>query len=205
MFLPIVLATLAAAVPPMPCDSGATPLPADLERSGIKWKGTKFWGLGSHEGTVALRRGVLCVRNGRIVGGEFVADMTSIEVTDIPADDPVPRRRLRDHLLSEDFFYATAFPEARISLKSVERMQQSLHQVAATLTIRGITHDVVFYARIWSLDPERVSAEARFAVDRHRWGVRYRGSTIRDDLVDDEFWLDLTLHARRAQAESATR
>ncbi len=35
------------------------------------------------------------------IDGAFRIDMNAIEVTDIPASDPVPRRRLRDHLRSD--------------------------------------------------------------------------------------------------------
>jgi polyisoprenoid-binding protein YceI len=198
-----MLALLIHTAAPAACDSTAHVLHADLERSGIEWKGTKFWGLGSHEGTVRLQSGRLCMRDGRIVGGEFVADMSTITVTDIPADDPVPRNRLRNHLLSENFFHVDAHPVARLTLVAVEEAQRSLHQVRATLTIRGITHDVSFYARIWTLEANRVRGEARFAVDRHKWNVSYRGSTIRDDLVDDEFWLDLKIDARPAVTQAS--
>jgi hypothetical protein len=181
------------------CDPGARTLVADTAQSGIRWKGTKFWGLGSHEGTVRLGAGEVCVRDGRIVGGIFVADMTTIEVTDIPADDPVPRRRLRDHLLSEDFFHVAAHPEARLMLTAVEQEERSLYRVRGLLTIRGHTELVIFYARVWAVSDHSVRAEARFAVDRHRYGVSYRGSTVRDDLVDDQFWLDLAITARASQ------
>lgn len=198
--LSATLATGAPAVRLTGCDTDARALQVDLNRSGIKWKGTKFWGLGSHEGTVRLRSGEVCVRDGRIVGGMFIADMTSIIVTDIPATDPVPRRRLRDHLLGEDFFHVTAHPEARLTLRAVELENRSLHRVAADLTIRGTTHAVTLYARVWTLSEDEVSAAARFAVERHRWGVSYRGSTVKDDLVDDQFWLDLAVYARAKSA-----
>lgn len=179
----------------LPCDSVGSLLSVDLERSLIEWTGTKFWGLGKHEGIVRLKSGELCVRDGRITAGTFVADMTTIEVTDIPVSDPVPRRRLRDHLMSEDFFHVAAHPEARLALVSVQRENRSLHRVTALMTIRGRTHPIEFYARVWALDDSVVSAKARLELDRHRWGVSYVGSTLRDDLVDDEFVLELTLQA----------
>jgi len=48
---------------------------------------------------------------------------------------------------------------------------------------------------VWTLTAKRVQAEATLKVDRHRWGVSYRGSTVRDDLVDDDITLVLTLEA----------
>lgn len=184
-----------------PCDSGGNPLAVDLERSQIKWTGTKFWGLGKHEGIVRPKSGSVCVRDGRINSGEFVADMTTIEVTDIPVSDPVPRRRLRDHLMSEDFFHVVAYPEARLTLTAVQREGRSLHHVTALLTIRGQSHPVDFFARVWMLSDTAVSAEATLELDRHRWGVSYVGSTLRDDLVDDEFTLLLTLEAHAVSSD----
>lgn len=90
--------------------------------------------------------------------------------------------------------------EARLTLRAVELENRSLHRVAADLTIRGTTHAVTLYARVWRLSEDEVSAEARFAVERHRWGVSYRGSTVKDDLVDDQFWLDLAVYARAKSA-----
>ena len=187
------------------CDAGATPLAVDLERSTITWKGTKFWGLGSHEGTVALHSGHVCVLASRITGATFVADMRSIQVTDIPESDPVPRKRLREHLLGEDFFATVRYPQAVLTIDSVRHENRSLHRVTGRLTIRGVTHPVTFFARIWTVSADRVQAQATLELDRHRWGVSYRGSTIRDDLVDDEMVIELALEAttpRQAMRES---
>ena len=185
------------------CPPGATQLFPDLTRSGIKWRGTKFWGLGKHEGTVRLKSGMLCVANGRIVGGSFIADMRTIEVTDIPEDDPIPRKRLRDHLLGEDFFDVPRHPDARLVIVSATRVRSSLHQVTADLTMRGRTHRITFYARVWEASGERVRAQATMPIERHKWGVSYVGSDLRDDLVDDTFHLELTLDAAPRASASA--
>lgn len=172
-------------------------LALDTDRSTIRWRGTKFFGLGSHEGTVRLKGGELCIQGGSVAGGWFVADMTTIEVTDIPANDPVPRNRLRNHLLGEDFFDVRRHPEARFRIASVVPQNGRLFQVVGALTIRDRTHSVRFYARGWTVSTDRVEGTARFAVDRHDYGVSYVGSTIKDDLVDDQFWLEIDIRARR--------
>ena len=184
------------------CPENASELKPDLARSEIKWKGTKFWGLGKHEGTVQLKHGLICVANNRIVAGSFVANMRTIEVTDIPADDPVPRKRLRDHLMGEDFFDVPKHPEAVLVIRSVSPQQRSLHQVVADLTMRGRTQRVTFYARLWQVSGSHVKAQATIPIDRHKFGVSYVGSTIRDDLVDDTFYLDLTLETIQTQVSS---
>jgi len=168
----------------------------DLSASVIKWKGTKFWGLGSHEGTIRLKSGELCMVGTTIKGGSLVVDMRTIEVTDIPASDPVPRQRLRDHLMSEDFFEVAAHPEARMVLTSVKAEKERLYRVTAALTIRGVTHPVAFFVRAWTLTDREVRAETRFEVNRQQFGVSFRGSALSDDLVDDEFALDIKLEAR---------
>jgi hypothetical protein len=190
-----LVALASVASPKDVCQPGTTRLSANLDSSIVKWRGTKFMGLGSHEGIARLGMGDVCVRDGRVVGGMFIVDMRTIDVTDIPASDPVPRRRLREHLLSEDFFFVERYPQALLQLDSVTLQNRSLYRVAARLTIRGITHPVTFYARIWEQNGNRVRAQARFEVDRHKFSVSYRGSTIRDDLVDDMFTLELQLYA----------
>jgi len=129
--------------------------------------------------------------------------MRSIQVTDIPATDPAPRKRLRDHLVGEDFFHAAKYPEAVLFINAVQNENRSLHLATGTLTMRGVTHPVTFYARIWEQSPTRVRANATLRLDRHRWGVSYRGSALQDDLVDDEFTLELSLVARPAELVGA--
>ena len=55
----------------------------NVKTSTIKWTGEKL--TGSHEGTISLKEGFVTMENGKLTGGEFVADMTSINVTDLEA------------------------------------------------------------------------------------------------------------------------
>ncbi len=178
------------------CDPAGRQLALDVSRSQIRWRGTKFWGLGKHEGAVRFKAGGFCVKDGAVLNAWFEVDMTTIDVTDIPANDPVPRKRLRDHLLGPDFFHVAEHPVARFLVRNVTEEKARLFQVRGDLTIRGRTHPVTFYARVWSVTDAAVRAEARLEVERHKYGVSYRGSTIKDDLVDDTFWLDLSIEAR---------
>ena len=49
--------------------------------SQVTWKGYKVGG--SHEGTISLKSGALEFDGEKLVGGEFVVDMTSINTTDL--------------------------------------------------------------------------------------------------------------------------
>lgn len=168
----------------------------------MRWRGTKFWGLGSHEGTINLSSGYLCVLGDSVVAGHLIADVRTIQVTDIPATDPVPRARLRDHLLSDDFFSATRYPTARFDLISVRRGNNRLYRAEGRLTMRDRTHPISFYARGWAVQRDSVHAEASVTLDRQEWGISYQGSTIRDDLVDDKFTLELVVYAVRPLKEA---
>ena len=176
-------------------DAEAVVLRVDTVQSVIRWKGTKFWGLGKHEGIVRLASGSLHVAEDAIAGGAFVIDMHTIEVTDIPKSDPVPRRRLRNHLLHDDFFAVATYPTAHFTLTDVQRGQADLYRITGNLTLRGQTHPVTFDAEIPRLSERAVEATARFRIDRQRWGVAYRGSRLTNDLVGDTIHLELMLVA----------
>ena len=64
-------------------------LVVDVDRSIIQWKGTKFWGMGKHEGVVRLAEGSIFVREGAIVAGRFVIDMTTSRLTNDLVDDRI--------------------------------------------------------------------------------------------------------------------
>jgi len=208
MLLVLTALALGASVEPVAarkCDPEARELAVDLDKSLIRWRGTKFWGLGKHEGTVRLKGGAFCVSQGRVLQGWFEADMRSIEVTDIPASDPVPRRRLTEHLLGDDFFDVGAHPVSRFILREVHQERGRLYRIVGDMTIRGQTRLLTFYARGWSVTDQELRAQAGIKIDRHQYGVSYRGSTIRDDLVDDDFWLELVIEARPPRAAITSR
>ncbi len=192
-----LLAALAVQQGGPACPATATSLTADLARSTITWRGTKFFGARGHEGPVSLASGVVCLEGTTIVGGRFVADLRTIDVSDIPAHEPEPRRNLRNHLMAEDFFAVARFPLATLELVAVEGTTAPVRQVRALLTMRGVTHEIGFAAQVHELTATIVRASARLTIDRHRWGIRFRGSRLGDDLVDDTFTLHLQLVAHR--------
>lgn len=186
-------------LPAMPASlSVSSDLSVDTAQSVIRWKGTKFWGLGKHEGIVSLASGHLVVEDGDISSGTFIIDMHTIEVTDIPKSDPIPRKRLRDHLMDDDFFAVATYPTAHFTLTQV-RKHEGKHLITGDLTLRGQTHTVTFEAVFSALSNTTVQATARLSIDRQKWGVAYRGSRLTNDLVDDDIHLELLLIASAEQ------
>ena len=191
-------ATLIAApgTPSVPCVDLAV-VPVDTAATLVRWKGTKFRGRGKHEGTVRVADGHVEVCDGTLAGGTFTVDMQTIAVTDIPAHEPVPRRRLTDHLRSDDFFAVEAYPTARLEIASVTPVGGDSVRVEGPLMLRGRTRQIAFDAHLGEVSPEAVRVDARFGIDRQLWGVAYRGSELTNDLVDDVVVLDIHLTAHR--------
>jgi len=158
----------------------------------LRWEGFSL--RGSHEGTLHATHGFLQYGAGmQLLGGEVVVPLASLVVTDIPATDPIPRRRLRDHLLAEDFFWADRFPTARLVVTGATGQGVGRKRVTARLTMRGVTLPITFEATEQVRPNGQIEVRARIELDRQRWGVRFRRS--RDLLVRDVFTLDVLLVA----------
>ena len=178
----------------------AVTIPINTDRSLILWKGTEMWQSGKHEGTVSLNSGYLTVKGDRITGGKFVADMNTITVTDIPEDDPVPRRRLRNHLKSEDFFYVEQYPHAIFEITSTDPFTTDSLKVWGRLTIRDVTKPISFIASKKVETDSSQGFHATLSFDRFAWNISYQGSywermtSILDNtFVDAEIYLTIHL------------
>ena len=69
-------------------------------KSELTWLGKKV--TGEHTGNIALKEGYIALDGTKLVGGKFVADLTSITCTDLT--DKSYNEKLIGHLKSEDFF-----------------------------------------------------------------------------------------------------
>jgi polyisoprenoid-binding protein YceI len=168
---------------------GAALLPAeaqptmqvDLARSHRKWTGTKFRGRGRHEGIVRLRAAELDVCTPTNCRGRFTIDMHNLEVTDIPATDPVPRRRLTEHLQSRDFFWTERYPVAIFTITGTRTTSRADSVLASgQLALRGVIRPLLFTARIIQSFEREVHVRAELTIDRQQWGIRYRFDPIRE-------------------------
>lgn len=139
-------------------------LDVDLDQSKIWWRGSKE--NEEHNGEISLKSGSLTVENGKVTGGNFTFDMNSIEVSDIPENEPVPRKRLIDHLKSDDFFETSTYPTANFVITGVRYSVGSRFFCTGDLTVKGVTQTIRF-----SADYENKSLEASTVIDRFRWGI----------------------------------
>jgi polyisoprenoid-binding protein YceI len=146
----------------------------DLHESHIQWTGRNL--LNHHTGHIALKSGELIITDGRLAGGSFVIDMTSITSLDLAGDSlhDVLIRHLRDH----DFFDTALFPEARFDITSAESVEgatcgaPNLH-VSGNLTLKDVTAPLDFLASAGITADGKPAAQATLSFDRTLWNVLY--------------------------------
>lgn len=170
--------------------------PIDIKKSEVKWKGTKMRGLGKHEGIISVKSGYFETKDGEFYGGKIVFDMNSISVTDIPKREPIPRRRLNNHLKSDDFFGVEKYPEAEfLIVKVLEKEKQNI-TVEGELSIRDVKDRITVLLEISRDNSEIRSISSKLEFDRFNWNIGYKGSWVDRTLVDKEIEITLLLHAK---------
>ena len=162
----------------------------DVKSSSIAWTGKKV--LGSHNGTIKLKSGHLNMDGDKLTGGEFVVDMTTINVTDLSGES---KGKLEGHLKSDDFFGIENNPTAKLVITKATKntgANEEGYSIDGDLTIKGTTNPIKFNMVI--IDN---TASSTLKVDRTKYGVRYGSGSFFDNLgdntIDDIFELDVTL------------
>ncbi len=177
-----------------PISYSQTKLNVVTSDSKVIWTGTKV--VGFHQGLVKIKSGFVQVKEQKLTGGEFVIDMNSIACTDIPDSDPIPKRKLENHLKAGDFFNVARFPTASFKITEVRVHPDNpvKYLVLGDLTIKGIT-------KRWKIEVEPTTqtdklfiAQADIRFNRQQFGVAYAG--IKDELVHDIVRLNVILKAK---------
>lgn len=156
------------------------------DKSTVTWKAYKVGG--SHTGTINLKSGTLEFDGEKLVGGEFVVDMTTINTTDLQGDY---KNKLDGHLSSSDFFSTAANPTASLMFTEVKSSGENAYKVTGDLTIKGITKPVAFEV---SINGDKATANLK--VDRIQYDIKYKSGiigTAKDKLIYDNFDLVVDL------------
>lgn len=117
----------------------------------------------------------------------FDIDLNSIETDE---------EKLTAHLKSADFFDVATHPKATFTSTSITAGAPAgspagtTHTVRGTLTMHGVTREVAFPVTAQQ-SPEGVRATSEFRIDRHDWGISYRG--MADDLIKDDVLIKLNM------------
>ncbi|MEQ8359108.1 MAG: YceI family protein [Cytophagales bacterium] len=171
---------------------------ADVSDTQVKWLGKKV--TGEHTGFINLKEGKLMVENGKITGGNFVVDMSSI--TDIDIESAEYNAKLVGHLKSDDFFGVEKYPNATFKIKSVKAVKESnaSHHFTGDITIKETTKEITIPAMV-KMEGDVITANASFDIDRSDFDVRYGSgsffSDLGDNLIYDDFNLSINLVAKK--------
>lgn len=173
--------------------------------STLYWEGYKPGGM--HHGTVEVVTGAARADGNGIQGGSFEIDLTTIRNDDIGND--AMRKRLVDHLKSEDFFHVEAHPRAYFEITRVEpagtsvggNPEGSTRMVTGDLTIRGKSREISFPAEI-TMDGNMIHARTgEIRLNRTKWEVNHMSrsvfSGLKDNFIRDEMVVKLDLRFER--------
>jgi polyisoprenoid-binding protein YceI len=159
----------------------------NTEKSTINWLGKKV--TGEHSGTVNFKEGVIVFKKGKVAGGSFTVDMSSLTATDLQGDW---KEKLNGHLKSEDFFGTEKYPTATLNFTKITAKANGLYTVTADLTIKGITNPVSF-----DLSSKGNTAKAALKINRTKYGIKYGSGSFFDNLgdktINDDFELTVNL------------
>ena len=166
--------------------------------STIEWKG--FQPTGSHNGTISIERGVLDLADGKIIGVSFLIDMTSIAVTDIPADDE-GNAKLTGHLTSADFFDVEKYPSASFTVTGLEDVDGKM-TLSGNLSLKEVKNNITFPVTVSNENDVITLSSEAFTIDRTKWNVQYGSKSIFDNLgdkfINDDIELKIMVKAAKS-------
>lgn len=179
-------------------ESTATTYNANTQKSKINWEG--FKPTGSHTGTIAIANGTVSVNNGEIESGNFIIDMKSIAVTDIPTTEE-GNAKLVGHLSDETFFDVAKYPTAKFEVTGVETVDGKT-MLSGNLSMKDATNNISFPVTTAMEGNQMTLVSEAFTIDRSKWNVKYGSKSFFDDLgdsfINDDIELKVTLVANKS-------
>jgi len=168
----------------------------DVTSSNIVWNGYKV--TGSHTGNVKVKSGKLNIDGGKLTGGSFEIDMTSVTCTDLTGGGA---DKLVGHLNSDDFFGVATYPTAKFVIsRAIATDTKGNYKIIGNLTIKSTTKEIKFNANVVEAD-DMVKAIGKITIDRSDFDVRYGSGSFFDSLGDktiyDEFDMNVSLVAKK--------
>lgn len=175
----------------------------DTKASKVFWNGKKV--TGEHTGYLSVQSGTVSLNDKMVTDAVVNMDMNSIVCTDLEAGEW--NDKLVGHLKSEDFFSVEKHANANFNITSVKAGNKAgAYEVKGDLTIKGITHEIVFPATIEVTDG-MVKATGTAKLDRTKWDIKYGSGKffagLGDKMIYDEFEVTFDILAK-SNTESTT-
>jgi hypothetical protein len=171
-------------------------------QSEIAWTGRKV--TGAHNGTIDIAAGSLNFVGDHLVGGQFIADTTSIRILDVT--DPATNAQFAGHLASDDFFSSASYPTAVLEIVSATKKTGITYAVTADLTIKNITHPVNFEVTVLH-NEQTIKVAGKIVIDRTLYDMKFRSGNffqnLGDTLIYNDFDLNINITAKAVAATVA--
>jgi polyisoprenoid-binding protein YceI len=154
------------------------------EKSSINFVGAKV--TRDHKGKFNAFDGTITYAGAAPQGVKFDIDLNSIE-TDT--------EQLTGHLKSPDFFDVAKYPKATFTSTSLTPLPAgtpngATHELKGMLDLHGVQKEVTIPVTA-TTTPEGVRTASEFTINRHDWGISYKG--MADDLIKDNVLIKLDL------------
>ena len=164
-------------------------LTANQSQSLIRWYGEELTGK-THFGNLSFKEGQIELKDGLIIGGNFIVNMNLLSVEDLSGG---AKARLEGHLRSDDFFSVDKYPEATLKITQKAKFEGDVQKLYGELTIKGIKHAVDFTIILG----DKKTATASLTFDRSKYNVRFRSGSffenLGDKLILDDIKMEVSL------------
>lgn len=147
----------------------------------LMWVASKV--TGTHNGLL-LAEGEMVAEGGLVRRAKFVADMTSIRVSDVKDRDS--NKKLREHLMSQDFFDVEKFPRGMVTIDYSEQIDENLYKFTGSIVVKDITQPIGGTYQLADLKEgnHKAALTGAFEFDRTKHDIRYRSGSFFEDLGD---------------------
>ncbi len=181
-----------------PTEKHLTTYSVDTKATTATWLAKKV--TGQHDGKINVSKGSVINDHNTITGGTIEFDMNSITVSDLT--DKEWNDKLVGHLKSDDFFSSAKNPTAKFEITKVAPIAtlkpENDFNVTGKLTIKGITNEITFPAKI-KMDEKTMVVIAKITVNRTKYDIKYGSASffesIGDKAINDDFELNVNLVA----------
>ena len=171
-------------------------------KSLVKWNAKKV--TGEHSGLINVKHGYVLGNGTTISGGTVFINMQSIVNLDL--EDENDKKKLIEHLKSEDFFNTKKFGEAIFKIYQLTPLKDQelyTHSIEGSLTLKGRTHPLTFPIKV-EYKKDKIYIEGQTEVDRTLYDIRYGSGkffdNLGDNLIYDTFTIDFNIMATPPEA-----
>lgn len=162
------------------------------ENSTVRWEGNvtgvKAYG---HYGTIKIKEGTVTMKNDKVVDGNIVIDMNSINPQDSNFSDENPPSKLVGHLSTGDFFLTEEYPTATFSVSN-----PGTNEVGGKLSIRGNTNTESITLSNVETNSNSMKAKGELVFNRQDYQVNWK-HYLKDAVLANDITLNFEIEANK--------